>query len=402
MDEFGIDAAAAQSLVDRLPAPVKKSATQDEAAGYAEALRAIGGEVSIRSPMFGGTTAPPPAANAPSTAPIAPANAPMHAGAGARPALAARVASIAPPVADLSPKTRVRRGEVCVEHPEIDAAYYCEYCRLSRCTSCMTHVPERGHTVCQRCGNVALPYVEPHAVTTAGEYLAELPQSLLFFARKDVLILLIGTALVVWPISAMASMPANMYGFIGRAIQFGLESALLLHLIRQVARDVSDINAPDFTNIFDDIFIPTWRYVFACLPMIAAIMWTAWIAFGGIFGIGKVDSFDVMEFAKPAALFVAGFLIWPVTSLLAAMSASVLSVLNPLEWAKAIRSVGTPLLVGAPIFYGFVIFEYLVLYQVAGALLAIPVIGRFFGLLVVYMGLAVRARILGGMIIGRI
>ncbi len=235
-------------------------------------------------------------------------------------------------------------------------------------------------------------------MTSAQAYLEEIPACLTFPVRKDVFILLAGTAFVVWPISAMVSMPGNFYGFIGVIIQFGLEASLLLHLIRQVAHDTDEIQSPDFTTIIDDLGYPLLKYTFACLPMIIALMWAASVALGDWLSIDAISSKEALHAQGPGLLWLLGFLLLPITSLLAALSGSA----NPLEWYRTIRSIGSPLWVGAPAFYGYILIGFLVILPLADKLHAIPIIGRLFALLITYMALAIRARLLGSLILGRI
>ncbi len=102
-----------------------------------------------------------------------------------------------------------------------------------------------------------------------------------------------------------------------------------------------------------------------CMPIIVAALWTASVALGDFLDVGSLDAFDTIHHSGPLALSVIGFLILPITTLQAATSTPLLSIVNPIDWFRSIRRIGTPLLVGAPCFYAFVFFEYLVVHPLA-------------------------------------
>ena len=103
----------------------------------------------------------------------------------------------------------------------------------------------------------------------------------------------------------------------------------------------------------------------------------------------------------PAILLCIGVALLPLLTIVAAVSGSVVSVLNPLIWVHAIRILGATYVVGALCFYAVLLVESLVWMPLLLDLrteVDIPVITTLVTLFLAYLPMALRGRVLGGMV----
>ncbi len=448
---FGIDHVAARELVGSLPQPVKHQVSHEDAQAFISALEAIGGRVEVRSTSgeqaepHGVATTPTPGPDpfAPPQENFAQGDSPPAEGSlapdwgpeGRAPSMAAGIPAFAaaslaaggphgPPAspqssvaAEMSPRvvggsntpqgttTRPYEGQVCAAHRDQDAKYYCPHCDLSKCSNCVQSVWQNNLAShrCRQCNNVVEHYALPQSVGTIADYVAMIPEMFQFPFQRSVLMVLIGLSLLMAPLDwAIGNNASGILAQMGRVIRFGIEASVYFHLLRRVAFGSKDFSAPDFTDFYDDIIAPLWNLVFAFIPVIAAMIWAAVSLYDSVFSLFSVDPKDVFGLAGPAFALAVALLLLPLTTIIAAMSASRLQILNPVEWVKTLQLIGWQYPIGAGLFYVVFFAEVFVLVQLQTTLLAIPVLGRLIGVMVVYTAMAIRAKILGSLCVGKI
>jgi hypothetical protein len=433
---FGITEQAANNIVESTPLVVKRRAKAAEGERYASALAAIGGEVEIRpagkrkknpAPL---TNAPPiampsPASGPPPIAFPAPGGAavdPFAPSAAAPPAAAAIALGEARPVAEApreepepappepdvpprEPKSRTRNNEICVTHRESDATFFCVECGLPWCDRCVEHRWEKTlyRDRCRRCGAVVDNFVGSKKIDGVGDYLDEIRDVVRLPFRHGVLFTLIGLAIITAPLNwAIGNNISGILAGLGATIVFGLEASIYFNILRQVAYGADEIHPPDFTDFISDIIAPLRNYLMALVPIIAALVWAAIAVHDDIFAFFFMDRKDITEAVGPTVLLAIGILLLPLLTIMAAMSASALSVLNPVGWVKGLRVVGAKYVPGALLFYALLCLETFVLVPMALKLTVIPVAGSLVGSLVLYCTMAIRAGVLGTLIVGRV
>lgn len=293
----------------------------------------------------------------------------------------------------------------CVDHATRAARFECPGCKLPFCEGCARHEWTRRGFVdrCPRCPGVALHALPPHHVGRADRlaaapppggraFLARLPALLGFPFERPVLVLLVGLA-------AVAPLLGALWLF-GSLTLVGLELGLYFYLVRQTSHG-AEIDAPDFTDL-GDVLGPIPLYLAALAPFLLA---------GVVFGLerGSLLAGLVAALGDPrllassplATLLVAlGILLLPVTTLIAVMSGSVLATLDPRRWVGALRALGDTYVAALVAFSLVLVVELFVLrplLAIAISAVDVPYLGSAIAHLVLYVPLALRARILGAL-----
>ena len=286
---------------------------------------------------------------------------------------------------------------------------------MHACADCARHVWTRQGFVdeCPRC---RVPMRELSAVVErmrkaaqaprpgTAQFLARIPEFLAFPGNKSVLWMVVGLALITTPLYwATRNNLAPMFMVVGVAIVKALEASVYFRFVTQTAYGVRDITPPDVTDLVDDLFGPLFRYLVALLPIIGAAAWWGEEAMGSaVMGL-LLFEFNItalLSSTGPAVLFVAGVALLPLTTVVAAISRSAISVLNPAVWVSSLRILGPSYLVAVIAFYAVLAFEYLALVPVALKLNlehSVPVVTSLFTAITAYLAMALRARILGGL-----
>lgn len=303
-------------------------------------------------------------------------------------------------------------GNHCLRHPETRARFQCPKCGpvcdrctehkwvgggfVDECLSCRQRVSERA--------NKGAPRVTVADRTAAG-FVRRIPEFLQFPANRSVLYMLIGLTLITAPLYwAITNNLVPGLGLLGLIIVKSLEASVYFRFVFKTAYGESEIDPPDAESLVDDLFGPLLRYLAALLPIIAAIvLWgqelgSIQVAFI-LFTMDASLLFDAG--GLPAILLCVGVALLPLLTIVAAVSGSVLSVLNPVIWVHAIRILGATYVIGAACFYGILLVETLVWMPLLidlGTEVDIPIVTTLVTLFLAYLPMALRARFLGGMV----
>lgn len=302
----------------------------------------------------------------------------------------------------------------CVNHSDVVALFECRECRLHLCADCVHHrwTPRGFVDDCPRCkipaqeiagaaagqrGGKGIPRRGPRA------FIERIPDFLVFPVTKSPMMICLGLAIITTPILwAIENNMSGILALIGTILIAALELATYFRFVTETAYGKLEVTALDLTDLWDDLIGPLFRYIIACLPMIAAIFWFGHKN-GGIF-IGlfamAIDATVIFEDTGPAILYVCGLVLLPLLTVVAAISRSAVAVLNPVVWVQSLRVLGPTYLVAAAAFYLVLLFE--VMFWRAMLLdlrmenpipFLTPVLATALG----YLAMALRARILGGL-----
>ncbi len=303
----------------------------------------------------------------------------------------------------------------CVNHAGQPALFECRECRMHACRECVKHTwtPSGFIDECPRC-HVAMPPIHgvaerlaqqaSAATPGAAAYLARLPEMLAFPANRSVLIMLIGLVMINGPL--YWAVENNFHGYlalVGIGIVKALEASVYFRFVSQTAFGVKEITAPDVTDLADDLLGPLLRYIVAGAPILIAIIWYGLAAFDNVFSglvIIGLSPARILDYSGPAMLMLAGLALWPLLTVIAAVSNSVLAVLNPAVWVSSLRTLGSTYVVAVLAFYAALGFEYFALVPVLYKLQmehSILILTSAVSLLLLYLSMALRARLLGGL-----
>lgn len=232
--------------------------------------------------------------------------------------------------------------------------------------------------------------------------LARLPAVLRFIARPSTLMMLAGLTLLVLPTAWAVRNSGHLFiGSLGLALIFALEASIYFRIVVQTSYGEEDVNPPELMDLHTDLFAPAWRYIVALLPIVLGIFWFGEQAYSSIM-VGVIaftgDPLLILDYPGPTLVLGVGVLLWPLLTVIAAMSTSALDVLNPATWAHSIRILGVTYIVGAIAFYLVLVVEALALKPAAAWFVGevdIPVITNGVVLFSLYLPMALRGRILG-------
>ncbi|MDB4955719.1 MAG: hypothetical protein JWO36_3288 [Myxococcales bacterium] len=219
-----------------------------------------------------------------------------------------------------------------------------------------------------------------------------------YVTRADTLMVLGGLALVTTILRFLSTGPslAPRSSFTVWVIVAGLEASMYFHIVETTASGQESLETPDFTSLGESLFAPLIRYIFTLVPMIAALVWYGKQAAGTwVYGLMVfVKPTDIFHYMGPAALLVAGVLLWPLMTMIAAIGRTITATYNPVIWIKTLRTFGGDYLIGVLLFYGVLVAETLVIPPIAEAL-TIPFVGVLIVQFLAYLPMALRARLLG-------
>jgi hypothetical protein len=239
---------------------------------------------------------------------------------------------------------------------------------------------------------------------SAAAFIEKIPELLRYPVTPSVLLTLVGLAVITTPLRwASSNNISGILGIIGFLIALGLEVSIYFHIVMRTAHGETEMEPPAFDNVFDDFFGPIGRYLAVLTPIIAGMfIWGeeqagTWAA-GVILFYKPAAMFDV---PVAAALICAGIVLLPLLTAVAALSGSVLAVLNPALWIESLRVMAPTYPIAIVAYYAVFAFEYLflhefLLFDLAPAI-PIPLFGSFVIMVIAYLPFALRARILGAM-----
>lgn len=303
-------------------------------------------------------------------------------------------------------------GNHCLRHPGERARFQCPKCG-SICERCNEHKWVGGGFVdrCLTCSQAVTelrdrgkPRITAEDRTVAG-YLHRIPEFLQFPLNRSAVYMLIGLTLITAPLYwAVTNNISGILALLGLLLIKSLEASVYFRFVFKSAYGESEIDPPDAENLVDDLFGPLLRYLAALSPIIMAIiLWGQEIGSitAGFFLFAMKPSLLFDAGGLPAILLVAGLALLPLLTVVAAVSGSVTSVLNPVIWVNAIRILGGTYVVASVCFYAVLVAETLILVPLLIDLKAaadIPVLSTLAVLFLAYLPMALRARLLGGMV----
>ncbi len=294
----------------------------------------------------------------------------------------------------------------CSNHLDNDALYECVPCRRYLCNVCIkrTQLPNTVVEQCPRCGGLAqkLGGLQQSRVAALvrqsqgyGSLVSRLADTPAFLAKPAVLFLLFGLAVFQWAI-ARAGLPGAM-------LSLGVEAWVYFSIVEQTANGREDYEAPEFDHIVDDIFMPMFRYLVALLPLIIGVISFALDVSKNLrAGLGTFEAKPtiVVEHIRPLAIILAGLALWPLLTVIAAISKSVFEMLNPAVWVSTLRNMGSDYLIGVIGFYvvlGIELFVWEPLLVAAAWKVQVPFVTSVGVIFLSHLPMALRARMLGTM-----
>lgn len=298
----------------------------------------------------------------------------------------------------------------CVNHSETVAIYECKACHKQLCGECSKHswTPAGFVENCPDCGELLRENAEAmEAVANtsalpqrgAKEFVRRLPEFLAFSVSSPVLILCGGLAVLTAPLywAALHQIWITMI-LVQIAGIAALEAAMYFRMVEFTANG----KPLDPIEMWTGLWASLIRYIVAASPIILAIAW-----FGEQLGSMEVgfllvviEPSIIFQATGPAILFVIGIIILPLTTVLAATGNSPLVVLNPSLWLRMLAIFGTTYIAGAVAFYVVLAIELLLWHPILWDLYTwnpVPFVTPVVAMGLMYMGMALRARVLGGL-----
>lgn len=214
-----------------------------------------------------------------------------------------------------------------------------------------------------------------------------------YLRQPSVLLVLLGLSVLTW-----------LLGFVpllGGVLVGGLNAAVYFRIVEATAHGEEMLDPPDFTDVWDDVLAPLVRYVATTLPMLVGLVWAGANLLHATSSPLREDGIDlVATLGPPGVLFLAGVVLWPLLTVVAALERSALAVLNPLAWIAALRTVGASYVVAAAAFYAVLALESFVVLPLllsAAVHVPIPVVMGIALTFALNLFMAARARILGAL-----
>ena len=299
----------------------------------------------------------------------------------------------------------------CANHADRVAVFECRQCHKHVCEDCTDRKwSQKGFTdLCPKCAIPMLELTEAmRAIENAGSapergirgFLVRIPDFLAFPATPAVLMICLGLAIITTPIYwAIGNNMSMFLALIGIVIVKSFELATYFRFVSQTAFGEKP-DTLDITDIWDDLIGPLVRYIAACLPIVAAVIW-----FGDTIGsvtigalVFMMDQTIIFEFPGPATLYLVGMLLLPLLTVIAAVSRSAFDVLNPAIWLQSLRILGATYAVGALAYYLVLAFEIVFWNSMLLELRLdnpVPFVTPVLVNALTYLSMALRARILG-------
>lgn len=218
----------------------------------------------------------------------------------------------------------------CGRHPIARAAWRCQGCEKNLCPKCAAKkVLQRGGdaVICVACGGLGVPLTRPRAVTKWWEMLPAFGQAIFSFTGA---VQILAVALVLW-----------LFDFIPFFFGWLLTSFVFLsyffRVVSSFAQGAEKLPDPDDFLGMGSILSPPLRFLAASLALwLPPLLWL-------IFGVGlhtfAEEGPDVFSGPVFILLLVGGLAYFPGALITAAVSESILAVLNPLITLRMIARI---------------------------------------------------------------
>lgn len=218
----------------------------------------------------------------------------------------------------------------CGRHPIARAAWRCQGCEKNLCPKCAAKktLPRGGEAViCAACGGLGVPLTRPRAVTKWWEMLPAFGQAMFSFTGA---MQIFAVALVLW-----------LFDFIPFFFGWLLTSFVFLsyffRVVSAFAQGAERLPDPDDFLGLGSILSPPLRFLAASLALwLPPLLWL-------IFGVGlrtfAEEGPDVFSGPVFVLLILGGLAYFPGALITAAVSESILAVLNPLITLRMIARI---------------------------------------------------------------
>jgi hypothetical protein len=275
---------------------------------------------------------------------------------------------------------------------------YCDLCVK------IVGAPPRQVGQCKTCGAMLTPVHAQSAsmrapardVERASEpgLLERLPRTVLYLKDGTLLLTLAGLAILVSLL--------RWGGIVGLILALGLEAMVYFHVVIQSAAGVDGFDSPDTSDPWE-IASMGIRYLVAIVPLVVSLIWFGLEALGGpLAGLSAAEHpNEILDSLGPPAMAVlVSVAVWPLLTVIASISKSFLTILNPVVWWKTLGVMGGDYAIGALAFYGVFLAEVFLLDPLLvelGKTVDVPFLGTALVLFVGFLPMVLRARILGEM-----
>jgi hypothetical protein len=275
---------------------------------------------------------------------------------------------------------------------------YCELCVK------IVGMPPRHVGQCKKCGAMLTPVDAQSAAMRApareleraseGGLLERLPRTVLYLKDGTLLLTLAGLALLVSLL--------RWGGIIGMILALGLEAMVYFHVVIQSAAGVDDFDSPDTSDPWEIASMGV-RYLIAIVPLVVSLIWFGLEAMGGpLAGLSAAQHPDQIfdSLGPPGLAVLISVAVWPLLTVIASISKSYLTILNPVVWLKTLGVMGGDYVIGALAFYGVFLAEVFLfdpLLVELGRTVDVPFLGTALVLFLSFLPMVLRARILGEM-----
>jgi hypothetical protein len=299
----------------------------------------------------------------------------------------------------------------CSIHPDHPAAFHCPQCATAQCTGCADHrwTGSGFADLCRTCEAPLVPGAQRGRAFGLAPlpgnlaYLRRLPQFLAFPFRRDTLLILLWVAASICLLRWLRWVLPGHLGTMALVFSLGIDIAVYVHFITRTGLGKPGLRPEDFDDLQQSVIAPAGRYLLALLPIVAGVMWyvwdRVWLPGADLAGTSYAILTQGGSFG-PVLLIALGLLLLPLLTIIAAMG-SARSVIDPRMWLLAVRGVGPTYPAGMLAFYAVWAVEFLVwlpLLQRAAGAVAIPVVTTVLVTFLSYLPMALRARLLGGVI----
>lgn len=283
-----------------------------------------------------------------------------------------------------------RSGKPCKKHPDNDEKYVCPQCRVKMCVQCVNLVELNGKSkkYCPTC-KVKCKSINKDKADQKAQQAKEnrsfrqcLPEILKYPVRGSSLpLMLIGSFMFVF-----AEFAALFHIGIAIAVVGYLFVYMQKIIIASAAGDEELPNWPEFSDLFNDIFIPFCK-----------LIWTLLISFGPylIYMIDCVGKGADINMGILFPLFAWGLLYFPMALLAVAMADSFMAA-NPFVVLPSITRIPSQYIVVCVAFFGMISVRY-VTERLVDIHLGIPIVSTILISFLSLYFLAVEMRMLGVM-----
>lgn len=270
----------------------------------------------------------------------------------------------------------------CAGHPDAAAGWRCEHCEAPLCPACVEtrRMGTVEYSVCTRCqgtANVLLRHRGAHRSLKA-----RLPEALRFPFTGPGLQALVAVSLGLAVLRSFA-VGVLLIAVLPLTLALGVFWAAFFALVRGAARGDPEADTPGFTDLVRDNLLPG----LTGLCVTAGVFLPALVRAGTLLPSASSDetlarlTHPVETLGAPAlmadplylGLWVLGALWLPWALLVATMTRSAFTALNPLRALACIRAVGRDARVVTGVFL-LLAFEHSVLHGVAHAVLQLPIL----------------------------